>query len=521
MRLPEFPLLLAVELSPRSIALIAIAVLVLVLLLVLVLRRRPKAPPAELPPSAKKALRERRETAAERQAAAALDRARRDREEAEVRAREEKAEHHAKEQAARQQAQAEAQARIDAERRAAELADQARKAASEAERRAAEQAAAEAAAEAARRRKAEDEAARRAAYEAKKAQEAEERSRRRVEEEERKARELEEARKAGEAQAAAEAERLRRIEAESGRTLAEGLQKTRGGFIARIAELVGGTSKLDANFLAELEEILFTADIGVRTASRLVDEVRDQLERKALSDPSKVKTALRNEIEKILTLGGTYSKGGMPEPVGKPQVVMIVGVNGSGKTTTLGKLAFKERVTGRSVLLGAGDTFRAAAAEQLDVWAARAQVDIVKGPADGDPAAVCFDAVKQGVDGGRDLVLLDTAGRLHTQAPLMDELRKVKRVIDKAMPGAPHEVWLVVDGTTGQNALMQARQFHEALGITGLVLTKLDGTAKGGVVIGICDELKVPVRYVGVGEKIGDLRPFDAREFVDALFQDT
>jgi fused signal recognition particle receptor len=211
----------------------------------------------------------------------------------------------------------------------------------------------------------------------------------------------------------------------------------------------------------------------------------------------------------------------MPPATSKPQVIMIVGVNGSGKTTTLGKLAFKERVNGKNVLLGAGDTFRAAAAEQLDVWATRAQVDIVKGPADSDPGAVCFDAVKKAVDEGRDLCLLDTAGRLHTKAPLMDELKKVKRVVEKACPGAPHETWLVVDGTTGQNAVLQARLFHETLGLTGLILTKLDGTAKGGVVIGICDELKVPVRYVGIGEKIGDLKPFSPKEFVEALFAES
>ena len=257
---------------------------------------------------------------------------------------------------------------------------------------------------------------------------------------------------------------------------------------------------------------------GVRTAMGMLDVVREKLKRKELANPEKVKAALREEIERIVTLNFTYQTGGMPAAKESPQVIMIVGVNGSGKTTSIGKLSFKERVNGRNVLLGAGDTFRAAAMEQLDVWAKRAQVDIVKGKADADPAAVCFEAVKRAVDEKRDLCLLDTAGRLHTQVSLMEEVKKVKRVVEKAMPGAPHEIWLVVDGTMGQNAVFQARQFHEALGLTGLVLTKLDGTAKGGVVIGICDELKVPIRYVGVGEKIGDLRPFSPKEFVEALF---
>jgi fused signal recognition particle receptor len=197
---------------------------------------------------------------------------------------------------------------------------------------------------------------------------------------------------------------------------------------------------------------------------------------------------------------------------------MVVGVNGSGKTTTVGKLAAKLGQAGHRVLLGAGDTFRAAAGEQLEVWAGRVGAPVVRGKDGADPASVCFEAVKRGVDEGFDVVLLDTAGRLHTKVPLMDELRKVKRVVDKALPGAPNDVLLVLDATNGQNAIAQARQFHEALGVTGIALTKLDGTAKGGVVIGISDELRIPVRYVGVGEKVADLRPFEPAEFVDALF---
>jgi fused signal recognition particle receptor len=197
---------------------------------------------------------------------------------------------------------------------------------------------------------------------------------------------------------------------------------------------------------------------------------------------------------------------------------MVVGVNGTGKTTTIGKLAARLKNAGRSVLLGAGDTFRAAAGEQLDVWAERAQVPIVRGKDGSDPGAVLFDAVARGKADGASVVLCDTAGRLHTKTTLMDELKGVKRTLGKAHAGSPHEVLLVVDATTGQNAIAQARQFHEALGVTGFVLTKLDGTAKGGVIIGICDELKIPVRYVGIGEKVADLKPFDPHEFVEALF---
>jgi fused signal recognition particle receptor len=492
----------------------AAAIVAIALLLIVISRGRKPPPPPALPPERLPP----QQRAAVEQATAALDRARRDREAAEARALEEQAGRRAKGEAAKKKAEDEAAARAEAQRRAEELRKTAAAAGTEEERRAAREAMDKATAEAARRAKEQSEAERRAAYEARKAEEAEERARRRAAEEERKVADLEAARKRAEEEAAAGAAKARRVEAESGRTLLEGLEKTRGGFMSRIARLVGASTELDDRFIGQLEEILFTADIGVRTATNLLETVREKLKRREISNPDKVKAALRTEIERILTLDGKFETGGMPPATTKPQVVMIVGVNGSGKTTTIGKLAFKERVGGRSVLLGAGDTFRAAAAEQLDVWAARAQVDIIKGPPDSDPGAVCFDTVKKSVEERRDLCLLDTAGRLHTKAPLMDELRKVKRVIDKAMPGAPQEIWLVVDGTTGQNAVVQAQQFHEALGLTGLVLTKLDGTAKGGVVIGICDELKVPVRYIGVGEKIGDLRAFSPKEFVDALF---
>jgi fused signal recognition particle receptor len=377
-----------------------------------------------------------------------------------------------------------------------------------------------------------DEALRKADYESRKAGEAEEKARRAAEAEaklaaERAAREAER-REAAERKAAEEASRAKLVAQESGRTLAEGLAKTRGGFMARLNALLGTGKELDEAALGELEEILFSADVGVRTATSLLEAVRERLRRKELSDLTKVKAALREEIERILALGhegglaAQKGHGGLPAlaaGVTRPQVVMVVGVNGTGKTTTIGKLAAKLQGEGLRVLLGAGDTFRAAAGEQLDVWAERAGVPIVRGKDGGDPGSVLFDAVAKGRAEEFDVVLCDTAGRLHTKSGLMDELVRMKKTLGKAHEKSPHEVLLVVDATTGQNAIAQARQFHEALGVTGFVLTKLDGTAKGGVIIGICDELKIPVRYVGVGEKAADLKAFDPHEFVAALFE--
>jgi fused signal recognition particle receptor len=360
------------------------------------------------------------------------------------------------------------------------------------------------------------------AYRRKKEEERLEKERRRQEREEEEHRAREEAarqaREAEDAHRREEDERRRRVEAEAGRTLADGLAKTRGGFMSRLNGLFTGGRPLDDKVLAELEEVLFTADIGVKTATQLLDAARERVKRKELSDPSRLRAVLREDIERILALDGQRASGGLALPAARPFVVMIVGVNGSGKTTTIGKLAAQVKQGGHSVLLGAGDTFRAAAGEQLEVWAARVGAPVVRGKDGSDPASVCFDAVKRGVEERFDVVLCDTAGRLHTKAPLMEELKKVMRVMAKACPGAPHEVLLVLDATNGQNAIAQARQFHEALGVTGIVLTKLDGTAKGGVVIGICDELKLPVRYVGVGERVPDLRPFSPHEFVEALF---
>jgi fused signal recognition particle receptor len=370
--------------------------------------------------------------------------------------------------------------------------------------------------------KAQEEAAKREQYQAAKAAEREAKERRVREAQE--AKRLEEEAKARaraeeEARVQAEAEAARaRVEAEAGRTLAEGLTRTRNqGFMARLNELFSGNKAVDESVLAQLEEVLFTADIGVRTASRLVELAREGLRQRELSDLDKVKGFLRREVEKILSLPQPRSLSGG----GPPHVVMVVGVNGAGKTTTIGKLAAKLTKHGDNVVLAAGDTFRAAATEQLDIWADRAQAQLVKGPDGADPGSVVFEAIAKAKASKAQVVIADTAGRLHTKAPLMEELKKVRRVMDKALPGAPHEVLLVLDATNGQNAIAQAKQFQEAVQVTNIALTKLDGTAKGGVVIGICDELKIPVAWVGVGEKVVDLRPFNPNEFVAALFDAT
>jgi fused signal recognition particle receptor len=375
-----------------------------------------------------------------------------------------------------------------------------------------------------------EEERRREEYRAKKEAERAEKERKareRAEAEAQRKRALEEERQRREAEERERAQaEARRIEAESGKTLREGLTRTReGGFVARLSGLFGGKAEVSEATLGELEEILFTADIGVRTSMTLVEHARGKLRAREISDPGKLRSAIRTDIEAILARAQNGSAAralpglGLPLEEGRtPWVIMVVGVNGAGKTTTIGKLASKLKARGKSVLLAAGDTFRAAATEQLDVWAERAGVPIVHGPEGGDPASVVFDAVTRARTEGVDVVIADTAGRLHTKAPLMEELKKVKRVIGKAREGAPDEVLLVLDATTGQNAIAQARQFHDALGVTGIVLTKLDGTAKGGVVIGISDELSIPVRLVGIGEKLADLRPFDPHEFVDALF---
>jgi fused signal recognition particle receptor len=295
--------------------------------------------------------------------------------------------------------------------------------------------------------------------------------------------------------------------------LRTGLTKTRSRLVGTLDSLFYGKKEIDAEFLEQLEEILLTSDLGVKTSYRLFAEVEEKVSHQELEDPKHLRRFLQKRIEDILR------RAEQPLTLdAKPYVIMTVGVNGVGKTTTIGKLAAQFTAAGRRVLLGAADTFRAAAVEQLEIWAERANVPIIAQKMGADPAAVCFDTVQAAVSREMDVVIIDTAGRLHTKVNLMDELVKMKRVIGKALPGAPHEILLVLDANTGQNAINQARMFHEALGVTGLVLTKLDGTAKGGVIVGVCDELRLPVRYIGIGERLDDLRPFRGQDFAHALF---
>jgi fused signal recognition particle receptor len=293
----------------------------------------------------------------------------------------------------------------------------------------------------------------------------------------------------------------------------KGLAATRGGFIARLTALFTGKKEIDPSILEELEEVMLSSDVGVKTTQAILERLRDRLAKNELADADAVWSALRAEATRILSVGG-----GALKDAGKPTVVLMVGVNGVGKTTSIGKLGTRYTNEGKKVLLAAGDTFRAAAVQQLEVWGKRIGVDVVKGKEGADPGAVAFEATTKAKEAGADLLLVDTAGRLHTKAPLMDEIKKVRKTIAKAMEGAPHETLLVLDATTGQNALTQAALFKEAVDLTGIILTKLDGTAKGGIVLGICDELKVPVRYIGLGERAEDLREFQVDEFVEALF---
>ncbi|MDR3554399.1 MAG: signal recognition particle-docking protein FtsY [Syntrophobacteraceae bacterium] len=292
------------------------------------------------------------------------------------------------------------------------------------------------------------------------------------------------------------------------------LKGTREKFTHRIDRLVLGRKIIDDDLLDELEEILITSDLGVKTTSLLLGKVADKVKRKELSDPAKLREQIRAEIRSTLEIEAPA----LDYRAQKPLVVLIVGVNGTGKTTTTGKLAAQLKREGLKPMLVACDTFRAAAVEQLSVWAERTGVPVVKQKSGSDPSAVAFDALDAAVSRDIDVVLMDTAGRMHTKVNLMEELKKIHRVVEKKMPGAPHEVFLVLDASTGQNALSQAKLFKEGIGLTGLILTKLDGTAKGGIVAAICEELQVPVRYIGIGESVDDLRPFDAEEFTNALF---
>jgi fused signal recognition particle receptor len=297
--------------------------------------------------------------------------------------------------------------------------------------------------------------------------------------------------------------------------LAPGLARTRqSGFIARLGELFSGRKELDPSIVDDIEKVLLTADIGVKTSQKLLEEIRSSLTRRELKDPDAVWAFLRQRSTEMLSLPAPDIDYGSA----KPFVLLVIGVNGSGKTTTIGKLAAKLAGDGKKVMLAAGDTFRAAAAEQLEIWAGRTGAAIVRGKEGVDPSSVIFDGVKRAATEGFDVAIADTAGRLHTKTDLMQELQKVRRTVGKAAPGAPHETWLVIDSTSGQNAIAQAQIFTEAMAVSGIVLTKLDGTAKGGVILGIADQLKIPVRYVGVGERVEDLREFDPNEFVEALF---
>jgi len=296
--------------------------------------------------------------------------------------------------------------------------------------------------------------------------------------------------------------------------LKESVGKTRSEFAARVEELLARQRQIDPALLAGLERALLAADLGVRTTREVLEAVREKVNRRAVTDSSELKSQLKNQLLAILQ--STSAPNGAGEAA--PQVVFIVGVNGTGKTTTIGKLASRLQKQGRSVLLCAADTFRAAAIEQLGVWAHRVGAELIKQKPGADPAAVVYDALAAARARGTDVVIVDTAGRLHTKSNLMAELEKMKRTAAKLVPGAPHEVLLVLDATTGQNGLAQAREFTGHVGVTGIVLTKLDGTAKGGIVLAITRELGLPIRFVGTGEKIDDLVPFDPQTFVDSLF---
>jgi fused signal recognition particle receptor len=295
-----------------------------------------------------------------------------------------------------------------------------------------------------------------------------------------------------------------------------GLLKTHTGLVGRIDALLGHHAKVDAELLEELEEILITADFGMRTTQELIQALAKRLAKEGSLTPAQLRAALREEIRQRLRLeAATLEPGGV-----SPYVIMVVGVNGVGKTTTIGKIAHQFVQQGKKVVLGAGDTFRAAAAEQLTIWGERTGAPVIRHSEGADPAAVAFDAIKAAIARGADVLLLDTAGRLHTKVNLMEELKKVRRVLDRELPGAPHETLLVLDASTGQNALTQARLFREAVQVSGLAITKLDGTAKGGMLVAIGTELGLPVQYIGIGEGVEDLRPFDPDLFVDALFAD-
>jgi fused signal recognition particle receptor len=296
--------------------------------------------------------------------------------------------------------------------------------------------------------------------------------------------------------------------------LKAGIQKTRSGLLEKIEDAVSGKKEINAEVLEELEYALITADIGARTTAEILERIRQQVERHMLGDARELKSLIRQHLLEILEA----TERPLPKVTEPPAVIMVVGVNGAGKTTSIGKLTRRLQSEGRSVLLCAADTFRAAAIEQLEVWAQRTGTDLIRQQSGADPSAVAFDAVQAAKARKVDYVIIDTAGRLHTKTNLMAELEKMRRTISRVIPSAPHEVLLVLEATTGQNGLEQARKFTETSAVTGIILTKLDGTAKGGVVVAISRELNLPIRYVGVGEQIDDLLPFDPEQFVSSLF---
>ena len=296
--------------------------------------------------------------------------------------------------------------------------------------------------------------------------------------------------------------------------LKSGIQKTRSGLVDKLEDVLSGKKEIDADLLEELEYTLITADIGVRTTQDILERIRTRVDRKLTGDAHEIRNLIREQILEVLAASETP----IHTVTAPPAVVMVVGINGAGKTTTIGKLAHRFLAENRKVLLCAADTFRAAAIEQLEVWSERAGVKMVRQKTGADPSAVIFDGLQAAKAQGVDYVIVDTAGRLHTKDNLMAELEKMRRTCQRVIPGSPHEVWLVMDATTGQNGLEQARKFTESAGVTGIVLTKLDGTAKGGVVVAIARELNLPIRYIGVGEKIEDLLPFEPEKFVASLF---
>ena len=296
--------------------------------------------------------------------------------------------------------------------------------------------------------------------------------------------------------------------------LKSGIEKTRAGLVNKIEDVVLGKKEIDADLLDELEYTLITADIGVRTSTEILETIRQRVDRKLVSDPSEIRGLIRQHLLEVLSA----SERPLARVDAPPLVIMMVGVNGAGKTTTTGKLARRLHDEGKTVLIAAADTFRAAAIEQLEVWATRADTELIKQTQGSDPSAVIFDALQAGRARKADFVIVDTAGRLHNKENLMAELEKMRRTAARVIPDAPHEVFLVLDATTGQNGLEQARKFTESGGVTGIVLTKLDGTAKGGVAIAIARELNLPIRYIGVGEQVTDLLPFNAETYIASLF---